>query len=62
MGLQHVVVMGVSGSGKSTVGKLLAQKLGATLINADSLHSAANVAKMKPAVRSMMQTTSRGLN
>ena len=50
MALQHVVIMGVSGSGKSTVGKLLAQKLGATFIDADSLHSAANVAKMEAGI------------
>ncbi len=43
---QHVVVMGVSGSGKSTVGELLAQELGATFIDGDSLHPESNVAKM----------------
>jgi carbohydrate kinase (thermoresistant glucokinase family) len=43
---QHVVVMGVSGSGKSTIGELLAQKLGATFIDGDLLHPEANVAKM----------------
>jgi gluconokinase len=44
---QHVVVMGVSGSGKSTVGKLLAGQLDATFIDGDELHPAANVAKME---------------
>ena len=43
---QHVVVMGVSGSGKSTVGELLAQELDATFIDSDVLHPEANVAKM----------------
>src|ERR1044071_8682644 len=43
---QHVVVMGVSGSGKSTVGALLAEKLGAPFIDGDLLHSESNVAKM----------------
>jgi gluconokinase len=43
---QHIVVMGVSGSGKSTIGELLAQKLGATFIDGDLLHPESNVAKM----------------
>jgi carbohydrate kinase (thermoresistant glucokinase family) len=43
---QHIVVMGVSGSGKSTIGELLAQKLGATFIDGDFLHPESNVAKM----------------
>ena len=42
----HVVVMGVSGSGKSTVGKLLAEEIEATFIDGDDLHPEANVAKM----------------
>lgn len=41
-----IVVMGVSGSGKSTVGAMLADALGATFTDGDSLHPAANVAKM----------------
>jgi carbohydrate kinase (thermoresistant glucokinase family) len=41
-----VVVMGVSGSGKSTVGALLADELGIPFADADDLHPAANVAKM----------------
>jgi gluconokinase len=41
-----VVVMGVSGSGKSTVGAALARRLGVPFADADSLHPAANVAKM----------------
>ena len=44
--VQHVVVMGVSGSGKSTIGELLAQKLGGTFIDGDFLHPENNVAKM----------------
>jgi gluconokinase len=43
---QHIVVMGVSGSGKSTIGELLAQKLGAKFIDGDLLHPESNVAKM----------------
>ncbi|GBG39228.1 gluconokinase [Mycobacterium montefiorense] len=42
----HIVVMGVSGSGKSTVGSALAQRLHASFVDADSLHPPANVAKM----------------
>jgi carbohydrate kinase (thermoresistant glucokinase family) len=41
-----VVVMGVSGSGKTTVGAALAEALGVPFVDADSLHPAANVAKM----------------
>lgn len=42
----HLVVMGVSGSGKSTIGSLLAKRLGIPFQDADDLHPAANVAKM----------------
>ena len=38
--------MGVSGCGKSTVGALLAQELGADFLDGDSLHPVANVEKM----------------
>jgi gluconokinase len=41
-----IVVMGVSGSGKSTVGAALAHRLDVLFADADDLHSAANVAKM----------------
>jgi len=41
-----VVVMGVSGSGKTTVGAALAHALGLPFVDGDSLHPAANVAKM----------------
>lgn len=41
-----VLVMGVSGSGKSTIGRLLADALGAAFLEADSFHPPANVAKM----------------
>ena len=41
-----VVVMGVSGSGKTTVGIELAALLGVPFVDADDLHPAANVAKM----------------
>jgi carbohydrate kinase (thermoresistant glucokinase family) len=45
-----VVVMGVSGCGKTTVGKALAEGLWWEFIEADELHSAANVAKMTSGV------------
>src|ERR1700722_7609915 len=38
--------MGVSGSGKSTIGGLLAQRLACSLLEGDSLHSAANIERM----------------
>ncbi|WP_375384616.1 gluconokinase [uncultured Microbacterium sp.] len=38
--------MGPSGSGKSLVGALLAERLGVPFVDADSLHPASNVAKM----------------
>ncbi len=41
-----VVVMGVSGAGKSTVGRLVADALGLPFADADDFHPAANVAKM----------------
>jgi gluconokinase len=42
-----VVVMGVSGSGKTTVGRLLARRLGVPYAEGDDFHPAANVAKMR---------------
>ncbi|WP_378144590.1 gluconokinase [Cnuibacter sp. UC19_7] len=41
-----IVVMGVSGAGKSLVGAALAARLGYAFVDADDLHPAANVAKM----------------
>lgn len=41
-----IVLMGVSGSGKTTVGRVLARQLGWTFVDADDFHPAANVAKM----------------
>ena len=42
----HVVVMGVSGSGKSTIGVALADRLQLPFIDGDDLHPDANVEKM----------------
>ena len=41
-----IIVAGVSGSGKSTVGALLAGRLGWPFIDGDLLHPPANIAKM----------------
>jgi gluconokinase len=41
-----VVVMGVAGAGKTTVGRALAEDLGLTYADADDFHPQANVTKM----------------
>ena len=45
-----VVVMGVAGSGKTTVGQALARRLGREFLDADRLHSQASVAKMQQGI------------
>lgn len=45
-----VVVMGVSGAGKSTVAEALAHRLGRAYLDADDLHSPANRAKLSAGV------------
>ncbi len=42
-----IVVMGVSGSGKTTIAAMLAERLGWRFLEGDAFHPAANVAKMK---------------
>jgi gluconokinase len=42
-----VILFGVSGTGKTTVGKLLARKRGWRFLEADDFHPAANVEKMR---------------
>ena len=44
-----VVLMGVSGSGKTTIGKLVAQRLGCEFLDGDDFHPPQNVAKMAAA-------------
>ena len=45
-----VIVAGVAGSGKTTVGTQLATRLGWRFADADDFHSAANVAKMRAGI------------
>ena len=45
-----LVLIGVSGSGKTTIGKLVAERLGAAFADADDFHSPSNKAKMHAAI------------
>ena len=45
-----IIICGVSGVGKTTIGQLLAQELGWDFYDADDFHSVANIAKMKNGV------------
>lgn len=49
-GVSAIVVMGVAGSGKSTIGTLLARRLGWAFEDADAFHPVANVEKMRSGV------------
>lgn len=42
-----LIVMGVSGAGKTTVGALVARRLGWVFLDADDLHPKANIEKMR---------------
>ena len=44
---RHVIVMGVSGCGKSTVGALLGERLGVPFFDGDDFHPPENVAAMR---------------
>jgi len=46
-----VIILGVSGAGKTTLGKLLARELGWAFYEADDFHSPANVEKMHAGIR-----------
>lgn len=45
-----VVIMGVAGSGKTTVGTLLSRHTGWAFVDADTLHPPENVAKMRAGI------------
>lgn len=45
-----IVLMGVTGSGKTTVGKMLASELGWEFYDADDFHPEANVEKMRSGI------------
>src|SRR4030095_15460254 len=42
-----IIIFGVSGAGKTTVGMLLARELGWRFLEADDFHPAANIEKMR---------------
>ena len=51
MSARHrIIVMGVSGCGKTTIGALVARELGVPFLDGDSLHPVENVAKMAAGV------------
>ena len=41
-----IIIMGIQGSGKTTIGELLAQRLGVPFVDGDTLHSSKNKAWM----------------
>ncbi|MCC9174076.1 gluconokinase [Arthrobacter sp. zg-Y179] len=47
---QHLVIMGVAGSGKTTIANLLSKRLGWIAAEADEFHPAVNIAKMSAGV------------
>ena len=46
----QIVVMGVAGAGKTTIGQRLAQRHGWDFIDADDLHPSTNIAKMQSGI------------
>jgi gluconokinase len=45
-----ILIMGTTGAGKSTVGKLVAERLAWLFLDADDFHSPANIRKMKQGI------------
>ena len=45
-----VVIMGTTGAGKTTIGRLLALRMGWTFADADDFHSAKNIEKMRQGI------------
>jgi gluconokinase len=45
-----IIVMGVSGSGKTTTGRALAERLGGEFLEGDAYHPQANIAKMRQGI------------
>src|ERR1700733_8666978 len=45
-----IILMGVSGAGKTTVGQLLASQVGWDFADADDYHSASNIEKMRAGI------------
>jgi len=41
-----IIVMGVSGCGKTTIGKLLSERIGLSYYDADDFHPQSNIDKM----------------
>lgn len=47
---RHIVVMGVSSTGKSTIGRAVAEQLGGVFVEGDAYHPRSNVEKMTSGV------------
>ncbi|WP_275003791.1 gluconokinase [Promicromonospora iranensis] len=47
---RHIVVMGVTATGKTTVGRALAEALGGVFVEGDTFHPPANIAKMSAGI------------
>lgn len=48
--VSSIVLMGVTGSGKTTIGEMLAEKLSWTFLDADHYHPSENVEKMRQGI------------
>ena len=55
-----IVLMGVTGSGKTTVGSQLSEELGWKYYDADDFHQRANVEKMRRGTAWIIPTGGRG--